>query len=107
LAWQAQLYDWISETNNDEDIRKIKSERGKKPKIDQVREKQIQIEVREAPQRSSLRRLRGKFQVGKTAIGEFIHKKGYKYKKSGDSRRLSVPLLIFGSKEPLKAMKSR
>jgi len=75
------LYDWIRETENDEYIRKIKSGRGKKPKIDQVKGKQIQREVREAPQRSSLRRLGGKFQVGKTAIGEFMHKKGYKYKK--------------------------
>jgi len=75
------LYDWITTTGKDEDIRKIKPGRGTKPKIDKTKAKQIHREIREAPQRSSLRRIGGKFKVGKTAVGNWMHKEGYKYKK--------------------------
>ena len=82
------LYDWVASTGKDEDIRKIKPGRGAKPKIDTAKDKQIQREIHEAPQRSSLRKIGGKFEVGKTAVGDWMHKKGYKYKK----RHLEVEL---------------
>ncbi len=75
------LYDWVATTGKDEGIRKIKSGRGAKPKVDKTKGKEIQREIREAPQRSSLRKIGGKFEVGKTAVGNWMHKKGYKYKK--------------------------
>ncbi len=82
------LYRWIEETENDQDIRKTKPGRGPKPKIDSNLSKKIQREIHEAPQCASLRKLESKFGVSKSSMGEFMHEKGYNYKKCHAKRTL-------------------
>ena len=73
--------DWVTKTENGQDILTTKSGRGRKQTIEEEKEEDIANQVREDPYKASLRRLGPTCDVSYGTIGAILHNKGFEYKK--------------------------
>jgi len=75
------IQDWMKKTNQGKDIRKVGEGRGKKASIPSTLKDKIARQGREAPLKSSTRKIGIKYDIGKSSSNRILIEKGFEYKK--------------------------
>ena len=82
------VQDWISKTNQNQDIRKVQKGRPK-PTLTKDVKRKVYRRVREAPAKSSTHSLGAKFEVSSTHVHSLLKKRGLKYQSVNSKEELT------------------